>query len=57
MVSYPICQLLIVGFDMWSRKIVEYDDADEDANETSRETKDSRYDTDGLENHRDSSSP
>jgi hypothetical protein len=54
---YHIFQLLIIGFDMRSREIVEHYDADEDADQASRETKDPRYDADNLEDHSDGSSP
>jgi hypothetical protein len=39
---YHVFQLLIVGFDTRSREIVEYSDANEDADQASRETKDPR---------------
>ncbi len=42
---------------MRSREIVEYSDADEDANQVSRETKDPRNDADDVEDHGDGSSP
>jgi len=57
MLGYPISQLLIVGFDMRSREIVEHYDVDEDADQASRETKDPRYDADNGEDHSDGSSP
>jgi len=57
MLGYSISQLLIVGFDMRSREIVEHYDVDEDADQASRETKDPRYDADNGEDHSDGSSP
>ncbi len=54
---YQVFLLLIVCFDMRSREIVEYSDADEDANQVSRETKDPRNDADDVENHGDGSRP
>ena len=42
---------------MRSREIVEYSDANEDANQASRETEDPRYDADDVEDHGDGSGP
>ena len=50
-------RLLIVGFDMRSREIIEDHDVDENADQASREIKDPRDDTDHREDHRNDSSP
>ena len=54
---YHVLQLLIVGFDMRSREIIQDNDIDKDADQVSRETKDSRYDADDCEDHGDGSGP
>ena len=46
MLGYDVFLLLIVGFNMWSCEIVEDYDIDDDADQASRETKDSCDDTD-----------
>ena len=42
---------------MRSREIVDQSDADEDADQVFRQTKDPRYDADDVEDHGDGSSP
>ena len=52
-----VLQLLIVGFDMRSREIIEHCDVDEDADHASRETQGPRDDADDGEDHGDGSGP
>ena len=52
-----VFHLLIVGFDLRSREIVEYSDVDEDADQASWEIKDPRDDADDGENQGDDSGP
>lgn len=46
---------MIVCFDIRSREIVEYFDANENTDKASKETKDPRYDADDVEDHGDGS--
>ena len=54
---YPLFQLLIVCFDMRSREIIEYSDANEYADQASRETEYPCHDADDVEDYGDSSGP